>query len=291
MKNILKTIGAVALSSVILTSCNEDDHTGQSLIDYSPVTVSLSSTSATSFMESAIDPDDASTFTVTIDATIPEVQPINIMLDIVQTGGTADSNDIVINSFSIPAGQTSASGTVEILQTGDVEPDETFSLTVVSRENAIVGAYEFNGEIVNDYINDVLEMELNWDGTVEFETEYSSGEYDFCAMDFDVLVYDAATFTDLGMYDAATGACPENIDFDSSTPDGDYLMVVDLYDNPYSTLGLSADVPVTLHYSQEYFGADTNGSFTTVFNTDDAGGTRATVIITKSGYTYTITPF
>lgn len=291
MKNILKTIGAVALSSVILTSCNEDDHTGQSLIDYSPVTVSLSSTSATSFMESAIDPDDASTFTVTIDATIPEVQPINIMLDIVQTGGTADSNDIVINSFSIPAGQTSASGTVEILQTGDIEPDETFSLTVVSRENAIVGAYEFNGEIVNDYINDVLEMELNWDGTVEFETDNSSGQYDFCGMDFDVLVYDPVTFADLGMYDAATGACPEHIDFDSSTPDGDYLMVVDLYDNPYSTLGLSADVPVTLHYSQEYFGADTNGSITTVYNTDDAAGTRELATITKSGYTYTITPW
>ena len=290
MKNIFKSIGVLALTGIIFTSCNEDDNTGQSTMDYSPVTVTLSSLSSTTIDETAIDSDDASTYTVTIDASIPEAQFIEYKIDLVQTGGTADSNDLSLGTITIPAGSNSGSATVEIMKTGDIEGDETFSVTGVSRANAIVAPYEFTGTITNDYINDVLEMELNWDGTVEFETDNSSGQYDFCGMDFDVLVYDPVTFTDLGMYDGATAACPENINFDSSTPDGDYLMVVDLYDNPYSTLGLSADVPVTLHYSQEYFG-DTDGSFTTVYNTDDAAGTRATVIITKSGYNYTITPF
>jgi hypothetical protein len=289
MKNIFKSIGVLALTGIIFTSCNEDDHTGQSTMDYSPVTVTLSSLSSTTIDETAIDSDDASTYTVTIDASIPEAQFIEYKIDLVQTGGTADSNDLSLGTITIPAGSNSGSATVEIMKTGDIEGDETFSVTGVSRANAIVAPYEFTGTITNDYINDVLEMELNWDGTVEFETDFSSGEYDFCGMDFDLLVFDPVTFGDLGIYDAATGACPENIDFDSSTPDGDYLIVIDLYDNPYSTLGLSTDVPVTLHYSQEHF--DTNGSVTTVYNTNDASGTRALATITKSGYDYTITPW
>ncbi|MGB0974288.1 MAG: hypothetical protein ACPGU9_04775 [Flavobacteriaceae bacterium] len=294
MKNIFKTIGALALTSIIFTSCNDDDHTGQSTMDYSPVTITLSSSSPTVFSENAIDADDASTYTVTIDATIPEAQYIQYKIDLVQTGGTADSHDISLGTITIPVGATTASATVEILQTGDIEGDETFTVTGVSRANAIVAPYEYSGTITNDYINDVLEMGLEWEGTVEFETDYSNGEYNFCAMDFDLLVYDPVTFADLGMYDAATSACPEHINFDASTPDGDYLMVANLYANDYETLGLGADVPLTLTYTQEYFEESTDGSITIpdAFNTDNpAGGSAAIATITKAGTSYTITPF
>ncbi|MGB0895895.1 MAG: hypothetical protein ACPGRW_01090, partial [Flavobacteriaceae bacterium] len=81
---------------------------------------------------------------------------------------------------------------------------------------------------------------------------------------------------------------------DGTTPDGDYLMVANLYANDYETLGLDTDVPLTFTYAQEYFGADSNGSITIpgAFNTDNAaGGSYPIATVTKAGTSYTITPF
>lgn len=289
MKNILKNIGLLVFTGVLFTACDEDDFTGASQIEYSPATVTLSSLSPTVFDESAIDEDDASTYEITIDATLAAAQPTEAIIDLMQVGGSADGSDFHAGTISIAAGDTSGSATVEILRTGDVEGDETLSIGGKARANFNVAAFEHTVTIQNDYINDVLDLELNWDGEFSVEDDFSSATYDFCGIDFDVLIYDAG-FADTGIYDAATGACPEHVGFGPGMADGDYYIVVDLWSNPYSGLGAGVTVPVALNYSQEFF--ETSGSIpTAAYTTDAAGGTIAIAIVTKSGNDYTVVPY
>ena len=288
MKNIFKTIGVLALSSVLFTACDEDDYTGNSVINYTPATVTLSTASATSFSEAAIDADDATTYTATITANVSEPQPVQVVLDLVQTGGSANSSDFAAGTITIPAGGTSASATVEIMKTGDIEGDETLMIGAVARNNANVAPFEYMVTITDDYINDVLDVELTWEGSVDFEDDYTTATYDLCAIDFDLLIYTAAG-ADTGLYDAATGACPEHVDL-SQLPDGDYILVASLYANDYSTLGLGETVPLVMNYSQEYF--DTEGSISLAnYTTDMASGDTPVANVTKSGYNYTVTPW
>ena len=90
MNKIFKNIGLLALTGMLFTACNEDDNTGHSMVDYSPATVTLSSLSPTMIDESAIDTDDASTFQIAVQATLSEPQPIDAIIDLMQTGGNAD---------------------------------------------------------------------------------------------------------------------------------------------------------------------------------------------------------
>ncbi len=289
MKNILKNIGLLVFTGILFTGCDDDDFTGASEINYSPATVTLSTLSPTVFDESAIDEDDASTYTITIEANLAEAQPTDAVIDLMQVGGSADGSDFHAGTITIAAGGTSGSGTVEILQTGDIEGDETLSIGGEARANFNVAAFEHTVTIQNDYINDVLDLELSWDGEFTIEDDFSSATYGFCAIDFDVLIYDAG-FADTGIYDAATGACPEHVGFGPGMADGDYFIVVDLWDNPYSGLGAGETIPVALNFSQEFF--ETSGSVpTTAYTTDATGGTIAIAIVTKSGNNYTVAPY
>ena len=289
MKNILKNIRLLVFTGILFTACDEDDFTGASQIEFTPATVTLSTLSPTVFDESAIDEDDASTFEITIDATLAAAQPTEAIIDLIQVGGSASGSDFHAGTITIPAGSMSGSATVEILRTGDIEGDETLSIGGKARANFNVAAFEHTVTIQNDYINDVLDLELSWDGEFSVETDFSSATYDFCGMDFDILIYDAV-FNDTGIYDAATGACPEHVGFGSGMADGDYYIVVDLWDNPYSGLAVGEAVPMALNFSQEFF--ETSGSIPfTGYTTDATGGTFAVAIVTKSGNDYTVVPY
>ncbi|MCB4799236.1 hypothetical protein [Neotamlana laminarinivorans] len=295
MKNIFKNIGLTLLTFTLITSCNEDDNTGESLVDYSPATVTLSSSSPTTFSESAIDEDDASTYTVEITATLPSAQPATAVIDLVQTGGTADSSDFSAGTITIPAGSLTGSATVEILQTGDIEGTETLEISGSSRANFIVSPFTYTISIEDDYINDGLELTLSWDGSAEDE-DGNVAINSFCELDFDIILYDEA-FNYLG-YVLGTSNCPEN-DILSGLPDGTYYLVSDLWSNPYSSYGFTDTIPLTLTWSQEYFD-DTAGSIsTTAYNLSSEGsdtganglGGLIVVLEVSNGYEYTLSEF
>ena len=104
MKNILNKIGVFTLACLAFTSCeSEDDNTRDSLINYSPATVTLSSSSPTMFDESAIDADDASTYQIMVTATLAASQPVDAVIDLVQSGGSASSSDFEAHTITIPA--------------------------------------------------------------------------------------------------------------------------------------------------------------------------------------------
>lgn len=288
MKNINKILFLLTLSSfVFITSCNEDDHTGDSIINYSKPTVTLSGMDAT-IDENSIDSDAPPTINVTASISAP-VQ-VDIHIPLVQTGGSANGDDFSAGTIVIVSGDTSASTDVTILKTGDVEGSETLEIGAADNiANANLNPFTLNITINDDYINDVLDIELNWDGEVEYEDDNTTATYNFCAMDFDLLIFDATTGMDTGVYDGATTACPESVGF-TGLPDGDYILVVSLYENPYAALGLGESVPVTINYNQEFF--DTNGSITiNDYSTDSTSGDIPVAIVTKNGYNYTVTPW
>lgn len=288
MKNKINILLSSLLICGLMTSCNEeDDLTGESLLDYTPSTVTLSSSSPTTFSESAIDEDDASTYEIVITASIPAPQPVNAVIEIYQSGGTASSDDFESTTITILAGDTSASGSVNILQTGGIEGTETLQLTGKAVSNFNVAPYTFNATISDDYINDNLDLTLSWDGSAE-DGDITIAS--FCDIDFDLLLYDSA-FGFVG-YVLGSADCPEEGPI-SGLADGTYYLVTDLYANPFSGLGFTDTLPLTLSWNQQYF--DTSGSISsdafTLSSVPAGPGGLIVVLEVSNGYEYTLSPF
>ncbi|MDA7849301.1 TonB-dependent receptor plug domain-containing protein [Flavobacteriaceae bacterium] len=110
----------------------------------------------------------------------------------------------------------------------------------------------------------------------------------YCSADFDLILYTAAG--SYVQYILGTASCPEE-DQLSGLSDGSYFLVVDLYDNPFSTLNTGQPMPITLTLNQEHF-PDTG---TTIvhdgYTTDSSSGLQAVATLdVVGGYNYTITP-
>lgn len=291
MNKIIKNIGLLALSSLLFTGCNDDDATGDSLINFSTVQVTLTSDMNNIVIdESAIDVDNPTVITVT--ATIAEPSPISLRIPLEWKSGSANASDYATATIVIPAyTATSASTTVIIEKTGDIEGNETLVLGAGESPNLTTNNFELAIDIQNDYINDVLSMEVDWAGEGSYTASLPAEiTVDFCDMDLDLLVYDS-TFADTGIYDAATGSCPESVDF-SALADGTYYLVVNVYDNPFSALGASLAVPVTVTYSQEYIIDETSFVNGIGVTTDTPAGSNILIaeLEVVNGYVYTVTP-
>lgn len=289
MKNKLKSIFLLALSAgVLATSCSEDDHTGHSMINYTNPTVTLSTDSNDIIVdESMIDPDLG--FNIAVTASIAEPVFADLHIPLVQTGGSADSADFSAGTIIITAGHTSAMGYVTINRTGDSEGVETLSIGAGDNiANANVGSFNLNVTINQDYVNDVLVMHWDWAGTYTYNAGIPAEvTIDFCDVDFDFPLADAGGNI-LG-YLAGSGDCPEEGEM-SGMPDGTYIVIGELYDNPFAGLGTNQPLPITMDWSQDFFGS--GQLITTGFNTEDTGGAYAIAYIeVVNGYNYTITPF
>ncbi|MDA9317086.1 hypothetical protein N9Q58_04140 [Polaribacter sp.] len=289
MKNILKTISFLTIGALMISACSDNENfTGNSSLEFTPVNVTLTtSQSSYSFDENAIDSDDPTTNSVTITANIDEPQHVDAVISFTQTEGTTDGDDYSIGVIRIPAGATSASTSLEINKTGDIEGTETFNLSAAIQSNfKLANAFNLPITIENDYINDVLEFSTTWAGEYSFNQGASQTTVNFCSIDFDVLLFTAsgAFVQSLG----ATLSCNETGEI-SGLPDGDYYLVINLYSNVLSNYLQTETVPITISYNQDFFdsGSFVNNSFN-LFS--PSGLTNAVATITKSGYNYTVTP-
>ena len=278
-------------TGVMLTSCTDEDYTGASKIKYSDVAVAItlkSTQTSYTINESLIDEDTPSTYTIEINASIAQAQPVDAIVSFVQSDGTADSSDYTVGEIKIPAGETSASTNVEVNKTGEVEGTETFNLSAKTDDGNFTLANSFNLPVTieNDYINHVLEFSTTWSG--ETSSEVAPGvvfTLDHCNIDIDVVLYSSTgePVSSLG----ATDNCTEEGSI-SGLPDGDYYIVLDVFNNDYITTGISEVVPVTISYSQDYF---SSGSF--VYNgltiASQTGEIGVAILTIKDGYNYTVT--
>lgn len=283
MKKIIKYICLSLSFGILLTSCDNEDYTGNSVLDYTDTSISVSS-SATSytFNEALIDPDDASTYTVEITATIATPQYVNAIISFSQIAGNANEDDYSVGEIVIPAGSTSGSAKIEINYTGDIEGSESFTLSAAADGNFnLSNAYNVTVNI-QDKVNDELSVTTTWCGESK---PYNKVTVDFGGIDIDVKLYsDAGVF--IGYYGAGA-TCTETGTL-TGLADGDYFLVFDLFANPFSGIGSTETVPVTFTYSQDYFG--TEGSFTyTGITLADSPDEYLAATISVSGYNYTIT--
>jgi hypothetical protein len=287
MKNIIKYIGFTLSISLLLTSCEDkEDFTGDSVLAWGdkPITVTSSSNSYT-FDEAAIDADVPSTYSISITASIAAAQPVSAVISFNQTNGNANTDDYSIENITIPAGATSGSTNIELNYTGDVEGSESFTLEAIADGNfALSNAYTVTVTI-EDKINDVLDLSTNWSGEYTYAAGSASVTLDFCEMDLDVLLFSIAG--DFIGYLGATGDCTE-VGTLSGLPDGDYFIVLELYDNPHIDFGATETVPVTVTYNQDFIG--TSGSFTyTGINLSSPSDYYAAATVSVSGYNYVVT--
>ena len=293
MKKINKMLFLVALSvGIFTTSCSEDDYTGASMINYSSPTVTLSTARTNVVVDESAIPE-AGEFLIPVTASISEPVLADIHIPLVQTGGTADAHDFDLGTMIITSGTTSATTNIVIYNTCDtgVEGNETLTVSFADNiANAKMTPFSMDISIENDWVNDVIEFEFDWSG----ELTYTAGvpaevTIDFCDADIDFALADNGGNV-LG-YIAATASCPEAGGF-SGLPDGTYFILAEVYDNPFSGLGLTDAMPITTTYSQ--CGFDTAGSFVnSVLNTATISGDvipLATVEI-SGGYNYTVTPW
>lgn len=290
MKKIINKISIIATVAILFSSCEDsEDFTGASNLSFNDVNVTLSTSQASyTFNESMIDSDDETTNTILITGSLDSPQPIDVKVSFSKTSGEATSEDYSLETLLIPAGKTSASAKVTINKTGDIEGTETLTITAKGDGNINLSSFSLPVTIDNDYINDVLELSTTWAGS--YEDADSLITVDFCSIDFDVLLFTAAgSFVG---YVGATSSCTETSSL-SGLDDGEYFLVLNLYNNILSGLNFTEDIPVTITYSQEHFIPET--SFTVMpYNLSSVGSdsefSAVATITVEDGYNYTITP-
>ena len=281
-----KHILYIFLISLTFTSCDDSEDSSVAIKSYSPITIDISISENNVIVNESAIIGEAVAFEVT--ATLPEVQALDYVINFEQNGGTSDSDDFTTNNIIIRAGELSGKSDIEILKTGDIEGDEDLSIKAVTFEETakLSGEIEFKATITDDYITDVLDLSTDWTGgEFSFTSNSIAVTLDFCEIDIDVRLFTSAgAFVG---YLGATGACTE-VGSLSGLPDGDYFIVLDLYDNPHVTFGATATVPVTVTYNQDYIG--TSGSFTyTGINLSSPSDLYAAATVSVSGYNYTVT--
>lgn len=291
MKKIYKSLFLLALSGVVLTSCDEDGgNTGESLIDYNNIGATISTASQSITVSEKEVYSNGGEVHIPFTVTLAAPSTADAVIDLTQTGGSADADDFHVSSLVIPAGSTTGTGSIDLYSNGYIEDVETIELTASTRGNFNLNDFTMDITINDDYINDNIDFTLAWDGTYTAEGTGATLELDYCAIDFDIFIYDSE-FTDLGIYDGATGNCPEHVTL-SGLPDGTYYIAVDLYANPLSDFGATVSVPLTLSWSQEYF-EDQAGSITFEgYTMADTSGTFGVAQVTiENGHIFTVTPF
>ncbi|SEA27244.1 hypothetical protein [Bizionia paragorgiae] len=287
-KNSIKYLSLSALILTGLTSCEDDDFEGVDTVSYSPVTVTLT---ADDNDVTVVETDGTAVYTIT--ASISAPQELDYPVTFEQTAGDAtkgvdfDFDDALI----IYAGTTSATASVVVYQTGDIENDETFTISAMTQDSNIsLTPFTFNGTITGDYINDVLDLVLSWDGSASQDGVTIES---FCGMDLDLLLLDQNGI--LIDYIVGTGDCPE-VGSVSGLPDGTYEIAIDLYENPLEDYGFTDTLPVQLTYSQEHFINETVFDYSGGYTLSTPGDVNmgnlmsiATLTVTN-GYEYTVTP-
>lgn len=272
-----------------IASCNKDDNTGYSTLTATDAKGTLTWSAPSSLVET----DTSFTFTVTLDK--PQIADIHILIS--QTGGnaTAGSDFEVTDEIIIPAYATSGSGEFKVFRDAEVEGTETVTIQIGDNtlSNLDMEPQTRTVEITN-YVGPTLDLTFDWEGTATVDgTEVSLCD----EVDIDIYVFDVDE-NDLGIYGAATGACPEHLTIDG-WDNGDYYLWANLYYNGVRpTDGSVVPFPITVYATQPglyqdsmFMQSEANviNSSDPDYDTDGGNTFKPLIKITVSGSNYTIT--
>lgn len=279
---------ALSLTALTISSCSNDDNTGDSsLIVAQGVNGTISLVAPLSATQTVSEVNENTyQFTVTLDK--PQAVDVQVRFDATGTATLGDDYEVITNDptgsnsyILIPANTTTATAKIKILNDDTVEGDENFTLKIgtISTTNATVNSNTVSFVIKNFVSN---ELDLTFAFSKAFSIAGTSYTLAGIGYDMDYYLLDSS-YNDTGNYDAATGASPEHLVLDVSTlAAGTYYIFYDIYDDG----GISSvyhdpfDIPTKVNYFRG--GAISPGTFVQ----EDAFVPNST---DGSGYDYVIT--
>ncbi|HEX8562545.1 MAG TPA: hypothetical protein VF676_06145 [Flavobacterium sp.] len=306
MRKYLKWGAALLFANLALVSCEDnDENLSEERIDKPVLTVENVTLSGMEGSEV--------TFTVTSDR--PISQDIDLKLEVVNDESEATFRDFVAVGgdettldgggfgegqigymLTFPAFATSHTFTISLDRDLLIEGTENLELYLRSAGNGNGLVAEGSDRItvaVSDYVSNDIGIRLDWSGD-SFDDFGSAVEGDFHDYDFDIYVFDAATFDEVSEYAGATGALPENVELlNDELADGEYYIIVDLFDSPATTPAVPVAIPVQLTVSKfgvwsETISLDYMTNHATSAPGGLAGGEMIAATIVKTGTTYTL---
>ena len=280
MKNKFIKISFSFLALLLMFSCeSNDDYTGDSVVNATnpSLTVSLGFSNT----ETLIEKEASYAFTVSIS----EAQIADVIVNLVQTAGTATAG----SDFSMPSSVTILKGTMsttsEITIHSDELVEETETVTIqigLGNESNVnsVASETVTFNIANLTDGDlVVGMDWNASSTVTDNYGKEIGAYDLG--DLRLLLTDGTN-----ILDAADGAVAETYTLVANAPDGVYYIVADFYD----AMDIPADLDITLTFDQVGTMNNVTSTFPSAINTNfNCANNFVTLTkITKVGTNYTL---
>lgn len=225
---------------LVFISCESDDSYKNLDIDYVPAKANVNLD-----FDSGIVVDENSQptlpFTVTLDSAVDFDVHFHVLVN-------AESTATLGEDFSIPeeviinAGDTSVTEHITILNDCAIEEQELVSITIGDDYFVNVNVDPVEAKVnIDNYVAPGLDLTIEWDDIVPFTVDGTTVNISTCDIaDMDLLIYNESG-NDTGVYDAATGACPEKIYLDPSLfSDGEYSLI--LNDYGYTTIFDDADI-------------------------------------------------
>jgi hypothetical protein len=280
MKNKFIKISFSFLALLLMFSCeSNDDYTGDSVVNATnpSLTVSLGFSNT----ETLIEKEASYAFTVSIS----EAQIADVIVNLVQTAGTATAG----SDFSMPSSVTILKGTMsttsEITIHSDELVEETETVTIqigLGNESNVnsVASETVTFNIANLTDGDlVVGMDWNASSTVTDNYGKEIGAYDLG--DLRLLLTDGTS-----ILDGADGAVAETYTLVANAPDGVYYIVADFY----TAMDIPADLDITLTFDQVGTMNNVTSTFPSAINTNfNCANNFVTLTkITKVGTNYTL---
>jgi hypothetical protein len=236
MKKIINITAAIALVLTVFSACKPDESPYQDNSAKPKVTFIVSTANT-----NVIEGDQVYTITANMEYALNE----DVSIYMFRTAGTASNADYKASVIKIQRGNTSATGTIKILQDDIAEGQETLTITIGDNRtwqaNVIPSQMSF---VIDNYVSDDLNITLDWSGDLALST----GTMDSCDIDLDLYIYDSG-FNDVGH---SWNDCPEAVTIAGSFPDGTYYIVSDLWNSPVVPVAADAafDLPISVSYSK-----------------------------------------
>ncbi len=238
--------------------CSDEDAT-----DYSTLVLANSAATISASVPANMTEQDTS-FLLTVTVDPPQV--VDIHVDLEQVSGSATLGEDFSFSESvivIPAYASSASQELKIVSDCIDEETETIQIQIGNAKTSNVTMTPQVLDIsLSDFNADALDLTMDWAGSAEVITGQNfiyQGDtliidtvdvvvpVDFCA-DVDLDIYVFKDGADAGIYDAATGACPEHLSV-SGWEDGEYTLMANLWSTTFTT-NASVSFPITIGYDR-----------------------------------------
>jgi hypothetical protein len=285
----------LALSTLLLMfSCSEDDANGKST--QTPSAPSL--TVAVDFNENQSLIETNSIFDFTVNLT--DAQVVDVIVNVSQTSGTATNGEdfAIPSTILIPAGATSAAGTIELFEDDLAEDTETAEITIALGNESNVNStpQTVNFEILNVTEDDLL-IDFTWLNKTNITDNLGESLDPRELADLKLLIVtpDIPFTTEIATIDDGNFVDGNNYEeflFEASLPDGEYNLAAD-FSEIVDFNGVYTDLDLSLNFNQKGIINDQMITYGAGLNTGVVGNLCLTPIIAKIikvGNSFTVEP-